>query len=63
MSRKAIIILIVITALFAIIAFVSVKTSPSIENAFITDNNKLSEKELINDFSQTIISSLPVTPA
>ena len=40
MSRKAIIILIVITALFAIIAFVSVKTSPSIENAFITDNNK-----------------------
>ena len=52
MSRKAIIILIVITALFAIIAFVSVKTSPSIENAFITDNNKLSEKELSNDFSQ-----------
>ena len=52
MSRKAIIILIVITAIFAIIAFVSVKTSPSIENAFITDNNKLSEKELSNDFSQ-----------
>ena len=52
MSRKAIIILIVITALFAIIAFVSVKTSPSIENAFITDNNKLTEKELSNDFSQ-----------
>ena len=52
MSRKAIIILIVITALFAIIAFVSVKTSPSIENAFITDNNKLTEKELSNDLSQ-----------
>ena len=52
MSRKAIIILIVITALFAIIAFVSVKTSPSIENAFITDSKKLSEKELSNDFSQ-----------
>ena len=52
MSRKAIIILIVITALFAIIAFVSVKTSPSIENAFITDNNKLSEKELSDDFVQ-----------
>ena len=41
-----------ITALFAIIAFVSVKTSPSIENAFITDNNKLTEKELSNDLSQ-----------
>ena len=52
MSRKAIIILIVITAIFAIIAFVSVKTSPSIENAFITDNNKLTEKELSNDLSQ-----------
>ena len=52
MSRKAIIILIVITAIFVIIAFVSVKTSPSIENAFITDNNKLSEKELSGDFSQ-----------
>ena len=52
MSRKAIIILIVITAIFAIIAFVSVKNLPSIENAFITDNNKLSEKELSNDLSQ-----------
>ena len=52
MSRKAIIILIVITAIFAIIAFVSANTSPSIENAFITDNNKLSEKELSNNFSQ-----------
>jgi len=52
MSRKAIIILFVITALFAIIAFVSVKTSLSIENAFITDNNKLTEKELSNDLSQ-----------
>jgi hypothetical protein len=52
MSRKAIIILIAITAIFAIIAFIPIKTSPSIENAFITDNNKLSEKELSNDFSQ-----------
>ena len=52
MSRKAIVILIVITAIFTTIAFVSVKTSPSIENAFITDNNKLSEKELSNVFSQ-----------
>ncbi|MBU4292764.1 MAG: hypothetical protein KJ770_01760 [Actinobacteria bacterium] len=52
MSRKAIIILIVITAIFVLIAFVSVETSPSLKNAFITDNNKLSEKELSNDFSQ-----------
>jgi hypothetical protein len=52
MSRKSIIILIVITAIFVLIAFVSVKTSPSIENVLITDNNKLSGKELSNDFSQ-----------
>lgn len=52
MSRKAIIILILITAIFIIIAFVSGETSPSIENAFITDNNKLSEKDLSNVFSQ-----------
>lgn len=52
MSRKAIIILILITAIFIIIAFISDKTSPSIKNAFVTDNNKLSEKELNNDLSQ-----------
>ncbi len=52
MSRKAIIILIVITAIFAIIAFSSVKTSPSIENVIITDNDNLSEKELSSDPSQ-----------
>ncbi len=52
MGRKAIIIVIVITAIFAVIAFVPVKASPSIKNAFITDNSKLSEKELSNNFSQ-----------
>lgn len=46
MSRKAIVILIVITAIFAAIAFSSVKASPSIENALITDNDKFSETEL-----------------
>jgi hypothetical protein len=51
-SRKAVIILIVITAIFMIIAFVSAETSPSIVSAFITDNDKLSEKELNNNFGQ-----------
>jgi hypothetical protein len=51
MSRRAIVIIIVITAIVVMLAFVSANTSPSIKNAFITDNNKLSEKELGDDFN------------
>jgi hypothetical protein len=46
MSRKTIIILIVIAAIFVIIAFTTTKKEPSIEEAYINDNNNLSEKEL-----------------
>jgi hypothetical protein len=62
-SRKAIVILIVITAIFIIIAFVSAETSPSIVNVFITDNDNLSEKELNNNFGQNkdaVFTSDPV---
>jgi len=62
MSRKAIIILIVITALFVIIAFVSAETSPSIENVFITDNNKLSKNELSNNSTQNKDTVFTVDP-
>jgi hypothetical protein len=46
MSRKTIIILIVIAAIFVIVAFATTKKEPSIEKAYISDNNNLSEKEL-----------------
>ncbi len=46
MSRKTIIILIVIAAIFVIVAFSTTKKEPSIEKAYISDNNNLSEKEL-----------------
>jgi hypothetical protein len=46
MSRKTIIILIVIAAIFVIVAFTTTKKEPSIEKAYISDNNNLSEKEL-----------------
>lgn len=46
MSRKTIIILTVIAAIFVIVAFTTTKKEPSIEKAYISDNNNLSEKEL-----------------